>query len=326
MRGPLVLLVLLAIIAGGGFLLHQTYEIQQTQSGWTVTRRATRSSLVPDQPPVRSGPTIRIASFNIQVFGQSKLEKPYVMEKLAEVVRQFDVVAIQEIRSRNQDVIPQFVELINAPGRHYDYVIGPRLGRTTSKEQYAFVFDKQTVEVDRNQLYTIDDPDDLLHRPPLVGWFRTRGPPEEAAFTFSLVNIHTDPDEVKSELGVLENVVRAVHADGRQEDDIIILGDFNADHRMIIQSLSAVGVTCAIQGVPTNLRRTAEYDNLVFQDMATDEFTGRVGVIDFLRQYNLTLDAAAEISDHFPVFAEFSVHEGGQPGRIANKADGTRRQ
>ena len=38
-----------------------------------------------------------------------------------------------------------------------------------------------------------------LHREPLVGWFRVRGPDASQAFTFTLVNIHTDPDEVATE-------------------------------------------------------------------------------------------------------------------------------
>ena len=54
------------------------------------------------------------------------------MEKLAIIVRQFDVVAIQEIRTKDNGHLPRFVDLINATGRHYDYVIGPRLGRTVS--------------------------------------------------------------------------------------------------------------------------------------------------------------------------------------------------
>ena len=54
----------------------------------------------PGPPPAgaANGATIRIASFNIQTFGNSKAGKPYVMHTLADIVRQFDIVAIQEIR------------------------------------------------------------------------------------------------------------------------------------------------------------------------------------------------------------------------------------
>jgi hypothetical protein len=97
-------------------------------------------------PVNRASDTIRIATFNIQVFGESKAQNAPVMDVLARIARNFDVIAVQEIRARNQDVVPYFVEQINAAGRHYDYVIGERLGRSDSKEQYAFIFDKQSVE------------------------------------------------------------------------------------------------------------------------------------------------------------------------------------
>jgi hypothetical protein len=56
---------------------------------------------IPAPPPLTAteGDTIKVASFNIQVFGTSKLGKPEVMDVLAKVVRRFDVVAIQEVRS-----------------------------------------------------------------------------------------------------------------------------------------------------------------------------------------------------------------------------------
>jgi len=273
-----------------------------------------------DLPPVeRSGDAIRIASFNIQVFGDSKSNKPQVMNRLAEICREFDIVAIQEIRSKNQDLLPNFVELVNESGRKYDYVIGERLGRTVSKEQYAFVFDTASVVVDRNQMYTVEDPDDLLHREPLVVPFRVRGPPEQSAFTFKLVNIHTDPDETDQELDALGDVYAAVTRDGSNEDDIIVLGDLNVDDKHLGRLGQISGIMPVISGKMTNTRKTKQYDNIVFIGTATSEFTGRGGVYDFMRKFNLTEQEALEISDHLPVWAEFKIYEGGQPGRVATR-------
>ena len=47
-------------------------------------------------PIERQVDTIRIASFNIQVFGEHKLAKPAVMNVLARVMRNFDVIAVQD--------------------------------------------------------------------------------------------------------------------------------------------------------------------------------------------------------------------------------------
>lgn len=258
-------------------------------------------------PGDRRRDTLRIASFNIQVFGQSKLGKPAVMEVIVHTLRRFDVVAIQEIRSAEQNVLPQLVELLNADGSRYDFVIGPRLGRTSSKEQYAFVYDTTRVAVDPQMIFTLADPDDLLHREPLAARFFVTGLPHREAFTFMLANIHTDPDETDQELNALDDAFRILQAQG--EDDVILLGDFNVDARNLGELGELPGITWAIDGQPTNTRRNRSYDNLVFDARFTVEYTGAAGVFDLQSEFGLTLEQALEVSDHLPVWAEFSMYE-----------------
>ena len=271
----------------------------------------------PAPPP--SGPTIRIAAFNIQTFGNTKAGKAYVMHTLADIVRQFDVVAIQEIRSKNEYLIPNFVRLINQTGRKYDHVVGPRLGYTSVKEQYAFLFDTERIDIDHQSVYTVGDPDNLLHREPYVATFRTREVNPDVAFTFTLVNIHTDPDEVPEELSALAEVYRVVRRSSRGEDDIILLGDFNTDDRHLGRLGQLPGIYPLIAGVWTNTRQNKQYDNLIIHRPSTTEYVGRSGVFDIMRRYNLNLPQALEVSDHFPVWAEFSVYERDSAGRIASR-------
>src|SRR5690606_8073323 len=111
--------------------------------------------------PIPKAPgTIRLGTFNIQVFGQSKLEKPDVMGVLADVARQFDLLAIQEIRTQDDGHLDTFLQMINSTGRQYRGIIGPRLGRSNSTEQYAFVYDSELIEPIAGTVYTIDDPYD----------------------------------------------------------------------------------------------------------------------------------------------------------------------
>jgi deoxyribonuclease-1-like protein len=319
----LVWFVLAAIALFSGFAGWGAF-----QGGWNKQRlgdfftgllRGGLSSQTSATPPPRGNDTIRIATFNIRVFGEAKLNDAEAMRTIVAILKNFDLIAIQEVRAVSQDILPQLVALLNADGKlRYDYAIGPRLGRTSSKEQYAFVFDLASIEVDRHQLYTIDDPDRLLHRPPLVGWFRARGPPPEQAFTFSLVTIHTDPDEVDVELDVLDDVFFKVRDDGRNEDDVILLGDLNASESHLRHLGQIAGLIKVVTGqTPTNTLHNAQYDNILFHETATREFTGRGGVFDFLRDYNLSLQQAERVSDHMPVWAEFSVYEGGRPGPLA---------
>jgi len=326
----------LLALAGGGYGFLQKFKIEGLDHLRVVERDAPLAAASPviaddgapllpistDVPVARSGDTVRIAAFNIQVLGSTKLSKPLVMERLAQIVRKFDVVAVQEIRSLDQTVLPQFVDLINSGGRTYDYVIGPRLGRTISKEQYAFIFDRASIEVDRSQTYTIHDPSDVMHREPFVALFRVRGPAPEEAFTFRLVNLHTDPEEVKREAALTAQILRKVRDDGVGEDDVIVLGDFNASDRELRKLSDLNAMTLTVQGVSTTPRGTAQYDNIVFDPAATVEFTGRAGVFDFLRAYNLSIEEAVEISDHLPVWAEFSIYEGAsRVARAPVKAD-----
>jgi deoxyribonuclease-1-like protein len=279
------------------------------------------SAAIPPPGQPNSGPVIRIAAFNIEAFGNTKAAKQYVMVRLADIVRKFDIVAIQEIRSQNEYLIPNFVQMVNQPGRRYDHVIGPRLGRSVSKEQYVYIFDTDRIAVDPQSVYTISDPDDLMHREPLVATFMARGVDPDEAFTFTLVNIHTDPNEpdLSKELDALAEVYRVVRRSARQEDDVILLGDFNADDRNLRRLGQLPGIFPLIAGVSTNTRQDKQYDNLLIHQSSTTEYTGRSGVFDVMRNYNLNEQQALEISDHFPVWAEFSAYERDYAGRVANR-------
>jgi deoxyribonuclease-1-like protein len=314
-------LVLAAVAAAIGW-----FALQQMQRGGFAgfnlpLGTASQTSLAP--PPPRGNETIRVASFNIQVFGESKLSDQPTMDAIVAILQNFDLIAIQEVRAVSQDVLPRLINQLNASGKYqYDYAIGPRLGRTSSKEQYAFVFDLATIEIERNQLYTVQDPGDRLHREPLVGWFRARGPAPEQAFTFTVADVHTDPDEVEFELGALAEAFYSIRDDGRREDDVIMLGDFNARESDLRQLGQIEGLVRVVTGAtPTNTLHTAQYDNILFHSAATSEFTGRGGVYDFMRDFNLTQEQAERVSDHLPIWAEFSVYEGGRPGPIAARSN-----
>lgn len=285
-----------------------------------------RPAEAPSRPasPAAPGDTLSIASFNIQVFGVSKMKKPEAVGILVDVARRFDVLAIQELRATDQTIVPQFVDLINAEGSQYEYVVGPRLGRTNSKEQYVYIYDAARIELDPESVYTVADPGDLLHREPLVARFRVRGVPPDQAFTFSLVNIHTDPDDTDIELDALADVFVAVQNDGSGEDDIILLGDLNVDQRKMGRLGGLPGIGWTVTDQPTNTRETATYDNIVFDTRYTTEYTGYSGVMSLQSEYQLTMDQALVVSDHYPVWAEFSVHENA-PSRVADRPEPTHR-
>jgi endonuclease/exonuclease/phosphatase family metal-dependent hydrolase len=282
-------------------------------------------------PPLADGPTIRIASFNIQKFGDSKAQDMRVMHTLAGIVRQFHVIAVQEITTQNEYHLQNFVQLVNSGGgatpRRYNYVLGPRLGNSSSKEQYAFIFDEERIILDRTSVFTVGDyEDNLLQREPLVASFATRLNPD-VAFTFTLVNVHTTPEPASAldqELAALAEVYREVRRTGRGEDDIIMLGDFNAsDKKMLahprLGRLPMVRPLVVGEGMYSNVRQNALYDNFLVHLPSTTEYQGRSGVYNFAQPLSLSPADAEQVSDHFPVWAEFSAYERDYTGGIASR-------
>ncbi len=259
---------------------------------------------------------VRIASFHVEALGAAKLDKPHVMQLLVSIIKQYEVVALQGIRSSRDDILPMLTERLNQSGATYDYMIGPRVGRNGEHEQFAFLFDTSRIETDRYRLYTVDDPQDIIKFEPLVGWFRTKGIAADKAFTFSIVNLHLDGQRAAQERAILVDLIRAVETDGRQEDDWILLGNIQGSNQGL-EALESTGVRFAVRDIPTLVDGSAMHDTIMFSPAATTEFTGRCGAMDFLRKRNLSIAEAQELSRHLPVWAEFSIDEGGMPGRVA---------
>lgn len=313
-----------ALVAGalGGWYLYTHYEVVGLQ-GVKLRPRAPiseggrKETPAPGEPPVPDRlRSIRIASFNINPLDEQKLNQPAVAARLVQVIQKFDIVAIQDVQAPNQGVVVRLVEQVNAGGRHYDFAVPPSVGRDPVEQYSALLFDRATVEIDRRTVYSVDDPTGQLRRKPLVASFRARGADPADAFTFTLINVHVSPDQLSTELELLDDVFRAVRDDGRNEDDIIMLGDLGTDDRHLGQLARVPYLACCIVGVPSTVQAKL-VDNVLFDRRATVEFTGRSGVLDVMRQWNLSAREIVQISNHFPVWAEFSIYEGGQAGPIA---------
>ena len=244
-----------------------------------------------------SNESVTIASFNIQVFGQSKLGKDSVMARIVRIIRNFDGVAIQEIRSAAQDVLPRLVDML---GDDWDFTISERLGRTSSKEQYGFVYRTDRIQVTDTE--QIADPEDNLHREPFVVYCKA------GEFDFSLINIHTDPDEVPEEINVLDDILVDCIA---KESDAILLGDLNAAPSQFDELSLVPNVSWIINdGTWTNVADNKTYDNMVFSSANLSEYiAGSGAVYNFKTIMGLSQEDAKAVSDHYPVYAEFRIDE-----------------
>ena len=101
---------------------------------------------------------------------------------------------------------------------------------------------------------------------------------------------------------------------------------FNADDVKIARSrLGQIpGVTPLVRGVFSNTRQNHLYDNLVVHLPSTTECVGRSGVFNVMERFKLTAAEAELVSNHLPVYAEFSAYERDYTGGIASRRTSTR--
>jgi hypothetical protein len=139
-----------------------------------------------------------------------------------------------------------------------------------------------------------------------------------------LVNLAVDPPGGPQDVNMLADIylaerdrgLGADHGSVHGEDDIILLGDLEADPEHFGRLGDVAGMVHVIGGVPTTTRGTRLADNILFDRRATVEYTGRWGVLDIVRELDLTPQEALEISSHLPVWAEFSSFENGQASHV----------
>jgi endonuclease/exonuclease/phosphatase family metal-dependent hydrolase len=258
-------------------------------------------------PPCDQPAYISVCTFNVENFNQSKLANAAVLEVLVRVVREFDLVVVQEVRD-SAGVVPEgFLDDINAlPGPGYDMCDSPRLGGT---EQYVIYFKGDRLEL--LEAYEYPAPDGSFVRGVFVASFRSGN------FDFTLLSIHANHVGTASELSELAGIVNAMLGAGVADRDLIILGDLNADCNSFDEddgshSLRAAQFRWVITNdMDTNVdtARDCARDRIILLETTFDrEYrSGSAGVFRFDVEYGIDAGLALAVSDHYPVYAEFET-------------------
>jgi len=258
--------------------------------------------------PATDATVIRVGAFNIQVFGQTKSGNDAIMNVLARTARQFEVLLVQEVRDAQQQVADRFLERINRDAESpYAMIEGPRLGRSSSKEQYVIYYRPDLVTfVDS---FTVPDPSDVFEREPLVARFRA------GTFDFRLIGIHIKPEQAFNELTELAEVADSV-ADAT-EGDVILLGDFNADCTYLSEANNTLPLRQARfhwvigNDAQTAVKTGCTYDRIVLFDgtFGSEYEPNSAQVYRYDEEFGITdRDFVEAVSDHYPVVAEFRIN------------------
>ncbi len=260
-----------------------------------------------------------LGSWNVANFGLTSS-----LQSRAEVIRQFDIVALQEVLSE-EAVRNLVVELGKQSAleagddrEHWDYLISPFVGSGGYRERYAFVFCTDTVspvaDGPRGLYPEVDESD--FAREPFFATFRA------GAFDFTLVTVHiiwgNASAQRTAECHRLASVWNWVQALDLAENDVILVGDFNRDRptHNAFAPLRAQGITPLLTKTGTRTTFGARgsggywYDNIwVDLQYTQSEWTGSVGV--GLPEWSTYGGPCREdlrgISDHCPVWAVFST-------------------
>ncbi|KAK2097338.1 Deoxyribonuclease-1-like 2 [Saguinus oedipus] len=167
---------------------------------------------------------LRIGAFNIQSFGDSKVSDPDCGSIIAKILAGYDLALVQEVRDPDLSAVSALMELINSMSEHeYSFVSSQPLGRDQYKEMYLFVYRKDAVSV--VDTYQYPDPEDTFSREPFVVKFSAAG---LAARELVMIPLHAAPHQAVAEIDALYDVYLDV-IDKWGTDDLLFLGDFNAD-------------------------------------------------------------------------------------------------
>ena len=261
--------------------------------------------------PKKKSNKLILGSWNIANLGEQK-RTLNDLKICAEIIKQFDLVAIQEVKNNLTD----FTKIMSLLGDNYASVFTDIAGNL---ERLAFVYNKKKVmstelkgEVvvlkREKKTLTFTTKKKIKNKPTKITKIKQRfegfnrnpyiGSFSSGKFSFTLVNVHIyfgAPRGEKFRRRILEIYTLAswahkrVTADDKAvfDKDIILLGDMNVPTResddKVFKRLVKFGMKPTTHGsaVGTNLNGKKSYDQITFLPSETKRFTEDSDVFDF---------------------------------------------
>lgn len=248
--------------------------------------------------------SISMCSWNLKNFGKSKTDAE--IEQIADLVKNYDVVALQEIVTSygGAQAVARLAGELNRKGTKWDYVISdPTVSSPYRSERYAFLWKT-------NKLKKVGDAwlekkyEQEIEREPYFIRLNSKGK------TFTLVNFHAVPKKMQPETEIkFFKFLPSVYP----KDNLIFCGDFNLPQsHTVFNPLKTLGYLPVLKKQKTSLRQkciagdclASEYDN-IFYDAAKIHYLTS-GIIPFYTHFE-DIKQARLLSDHVPVFFKFMV-------------------
>lgn len=317
MRGFLVL-VAVASLLGGGWYFYDHYEIE----GLSQVRLAPKNGAgapapTPRLPAARGGDIVKI----LVLSGETLAADEATMTATVALVADYDLACIHGIRTPRDDLMFVVADRLAESGMRRSHYIGPRVGDGSDYLQYAFLYDPATIEMDAASAYVVDDRDDALTYDPLVGHFRARGPSPSAAITFSVMLWQTHADRALEEAALLGPLVRTIRRDGSGEDDLLVAAQLGVDRESARSYYHPLGFRLGDPDSAGLGMSGGRSELLLFDPLATKEFSGAAGSENIIRRFNFSVDEATARFGALPVWLALEKLEGGGDGRVSAERD-----
>lgn len=247
-------------------------------------------------PSSRLDESFNLATWNIRELGK-KSRTPAAIHYLAEVLGQFDLIGIVELRDDLRDLRRVLVVL----GPYWRAVYSDAvLDAGGNRERIAYIYDKRQIAFNgmasaafprRRKQGSEWVPELNWWRPPYVASFKS------GSFDFIVVSTNIRwGDSVagrEPELRALAQWVadkRTLFARDRRafdDQDLFAMGDFNipSTRSAPFKAVTSIGLqvprAIARQGIGCNLKKDKRYDQILHLPHYPENFTGKGGVVDF---------------------------------------------
>ncbi|XP_028285029.1 deoxyribonuclease-1-like [Parambassis ranga] len=277
---------------------------------------------------------MKVAAFNAKNLGGKKVSDQSVVQTLVKIMSRYSVVVILEVVDKKGGAMKKLLAQLNKANKNRPYAMeaSDPLGRDTYKEKFVCFYREDEVNLEDRYQYEDNQTgdEDAFAREPFILRFSC---PTTAVNDLVLIPVHTKPEDSLKELDELHDVVTAVR-ERWGTDNIMILGDFNADGRYLSnKKKNMISIRSApyhwlidddVDTTSSNLNDNT-YDRIVVygDHMLEAVVPGSAKSFNFQTEFKLTDEEALSISDHYPVEVELELKTKGQKNKATPRSTNT---